>query len=370
MNLYEICHGLAQHGHQISLLYQRDGNLLAPYQTFCDETIKVDRYGFDRRKISEIIQFLPSLAKIQTIPVRSNSIVLSNSCHPAFYSYLLSSYRKLPLVCYIQSPTFNFNRQKRMALNGVRKFITVSHHMKQYWSELGYEKQKIDVVLNGTDTEKFQPAANFSALRQKWNIPEDTRVIGFVGRLDREKGVATLIKAIALLLKENSKIKLLMAGKSVLSTKMEANGQYSEKGGKDYEYFLEKLVAELGVEQQVSFLGHVTNTAEIYQLSDVTAVPSETPDPCPRVVLESLSCGTPVVGSKMGGIPEMLAAFPENLVEAGDEIALAQALGRVMAWRTTDPTLGQRCRDHILSKFSLERLVDGIEQSLLEVANG
>lgn len=366
LNLFEICHELAQRGHQISLIYGREGNLLGQYRQFCDRTIQIPRYGFDRRKISEVFGFVPHLAKIPAISADRDSVIFSNSCHPAFFAYLISLYHKLPLVCYIQSPSMDFNRQKLVGLKGVKRFITVSQQLKRYWMNLGYEDSNIDVVHNGTSLEKFHPISNLLDLRQRCGIPEDTKVISYTGRLDPEKGVDVLFKAFALLLEHNSNIRLLVAGGSVLSTNL--SGKARLEIGKDYQSFLRRLSADLGIEKHVSFLGYLEDTTAIYQLSDVTVVPSTWEEPFGRVVIESMACGTPVVASRVGGIPEILSGeFEDYLVEPNDHLGLADKLQQVMNWREQNSQLGDRCRSHVLHQFSLEKMVDGIEKVIFKV---
>ncbi|MGI0483916.1 glycosyltransferase family 4 protein [Pantanalinema rosaneae CENA516] len=368
LNLFEICHGLAQRGHQISLIYSKNGNLLDRYQQFCQHTIKIDRYGFDRRKLVDVVGFLPSLAKIPTLPTQSNTVIFSNSCHPAFFSYLLSRYHQHPFICYIQTPSFSFNRQKLLGLQGAKRFITVSNQMKHYWSDLGYPPQTIDVVHNGTNLSQFQPTDNLATARAAYNLPESSRVISYVGRLDPEKGVETLIKAFSQLPPTIEPVKLLIAGKSVMGTNLKSPDGSSE--GQDYQSRLEQLVNDLGLPDRVTFLGHVSDPRSLYQISDVTVVPSLWAEPFGRVVIEAMACGTPVVASHTGGIPEILTGeFRDYLVAPGNEPDLAKTLAQVLNWRATKPDLGQRCRDHVLQQFSLEKMVDGIEKVLVKVVN-
>jgi glycosyltransferase involved in cell wall biosynthesis len=368
LNLFEICYGLAQRGHQVSLIYSKEGNLLDRYQQFCQHTIKIDRYGFDRRNWLDVASFLPNLAKIPTIPVQSDSVVFSNSCHPAFFSYLLALFRKRPLVCYIQTPSLSFNRQKLMGLNGVNRFITVSNQMKQYWANLGYQPKKIDVVHNGTDLSKFQPANELVEIRHQYHVPEHHRVISYVGRLDTEKGLEVLLKAFALLAKSDEQITLLIAGKSIMSVNLESSSDRID--GRDYQVVLEQLAIDLGIRDRVQFLGHIAHPTTLYQASDVAVVPSLWAEPFGRVIIEAMACGTPVIASKTGGIPEILTGeFQHHLVEPGNQEDLAQTLKQVLSWRISDPGLGQRCRDHVLNQFNLEKMVDGIEKVLIEVVN-
>jgi glycosyltransferase involved in cell wall biosynthesis len=367
LNLLEICRDLSSRGHQITLLYEREGNLLDQYREFCQHVIRINSYGFDRRRIDDVLNFLPSLLQVGTVPVSQDSIVFSNVYHTVFWGYLLARYRQLPFVCYLQVPPFDFNRQRLLGLNGVDRFIAVSHQTKQNWASIGYDSNKIDVVLNGTDTEKFQSAQDLKSVRSQWDVPENHKIISYIGRLDKDKGLETLITAFALLLKTNPNATLLIAGKALLHISPTKNRECPEECLK-YERSLEQLVVNLGTQNQVKFLGHITNPVALYQASDITVVPSRWPDPCPRVVIESMSCGTPVIASRIGGIPEVLTGeFDRQLVEPDQPQALANTLGEIMMWRDHNPELGQRCRNHILQQFSREKMVDGIEQSLLQL---
>lgn len=369
LNLFEICRGLAQRGHQVSLLYEQEGNLLEQYRTFCEHMISVNGYGFDRRKLDDVLRFLPSLASLPQIPTGKDSVVFSNAYHSTFFGRLLARYRQIPLLCYLQIPPFDFNRQRLFGLQGVKRFIAVSDQTRSAWSKLGYEPNKIDLVYNGTDTNKFTPASDFSQVRQQWGISEATRVISFVGRLDKEKGIETLIKAFALVKQTNPDTKLLIAGKPLLHVSLEKQKECPEEGMK-YQRSLEAMLVQLGIEDSVAFLGHLTQTASLYQMSDITVMPSLWPEPFGRVIIESMACGTPVLASHTGGIPEVLTdEFQSHLVEPGSECDLARALQSILHWRKTDPSLGMRSRNYVLKKFSLESMVDGIEKILFKVVS-
>ena len=223
------------------------------------------------------------------------------------------------------------------------------------WVKSGFNEEKIDIVHGGTNPEIFKPTSDFSLIRKEWNIPESTKIISYVGRLDKEKGLETLIKAFALLKKSNLDAKLLIAGKPLSQ-------------GEEYKQSLEQLAIDLGIEQDVDFLGHVANTTSVYQVSDVAVLPSLWSEPFGRTNIESMACGTPVVASRTGGITEILTEeFQNGLFEPGNQQELADTLDSIVYWRDKDPTLGKRCRDHILSNFTLDTMVDGIEKVLLRV---
>ena len=372
--LFDFCWGLAQRGHSISLLYTKEGNLLEKYQEFCDRVEKVNRFIIYRPE--HIFSFLTDIRKVnRKIPTIENSIVLSNQYQDTLFGHALALSKNIPLVCYLHLPPpptqlvkwqrnmslkdlrhfialSNIGYQWSVGLKGVKHFIAVSNQTKSDWMTSGYKEDMIDVVYNGIDLKVYQPSSDFSLTRKEWNISEDIRVISYVGRLDKEKGLEILIKAFALLLKNGANTRLLIAGKSVLE-------------GEEYKKSLEGLSTDLGIDKSVDFLGHVANTTSLYQASDVTVLPSLWSEPFPRSIIESMACGTPVVASRTGGIPESLTGeFQKGLFEPGNERDLSDTLNRIINWRDTDPQLGERYREHSLSKFSLDTMVDGIEKVL------
>lgn len=356
--LLDVCRGLAQRGHQITLVYLEEGNLLKEYQKICKHLIKVESFLLDRSTISRSFNFF---ADIWRIPVTEDSVIYSNRYHDVVFGYLLSLVRKIPFVCYLQLPphTQKFGRPHTVGLKGVDKFIALSKQTKSDWIDIGLKSEKIDVVHVGINSQIYRPA-DHALFRKEWEIPEASRVVLYIGRLDKEKGIETLIRAFALLRKNNDKTQLLIAGKPV------AHSSVAE--GEEYQQALVQLTADLGVEKDVKFIGHVTNTARIYQMSDVTVLPSVWSEPFGRVIIESMACGTPVVASRTGGIPEILTAeFERQLFEPGNDQALCEHLTQVIDWRDQDPDLGNRCRQHILSNFSLDKMIDGIEKTLLSV---
>jgi glycosyltransferase involved in cell wall biosynthesis len=369
LNMFEICNELSQRGHNISLIYLKQGNLFEQYRKFCNYLVKVNSYEFNRYKINEILYFLPGIFSVINIPVIKNSVVFCNAYDSIFFGYVLSLLKNIPFVCYFQVPPFsyNFNYQKVLGFKNAKRFISVSNNTKLDWIKSGIKEDKIDIVYNGTNTEKFKLSENFFYVRNKWNIPENTRVISYVGRLDKHKGLETLIGAFALLVKSGITAQLLIAGNPILH--FTADGKEHPEEGEKYKRFLKQLSIDLGIEKNVDFLGHVADTVSLYQVSDVTVLPSQWSEPFGRVIIESMACGTPVVASRIGGIPEILTGeFQQWLFEPGNQLDLAETLNRIIHWRDGDFDLSQRCREHVLGKFTIDRMIDGIEKVLLHVA--
>ncbi|MDF5714306.1 MAG: glycosyltransferase family 4 protein [Rhizonema sp. NSF051] len=373
--LLDICRGLAKRGHKIALLYTKEENLLEQYREFCYCVIKVSQ--FINSQPQHILSFLADIWKVtRKIPKTENSIVLCNQATDTPFASALALSKNIPLVCYLHYPPVappssawmgnkGIKRWKyfllgtihkyqwSFAIKKVKHFITVSNQTKLDWVNSGYQEEmeeKIDVVYNGIDLETYKNTTNFSSLRNLWNLSEDVKTILYVGRIDKEKGLEILLKAFALLRETNANTQLLIAGKPLIQ-------------GEEYKQSLEKLVIELGIENHVKFLGYVKDTTSLYQISNITVLPSIWPEPFGRTIVESMASGTPVVASRIGGIAEILTGeFQIGLFDPGNEQDLSVTLNCLLNWKDRDPNLAQRCRQHIVSQFSMDTMVDAIEK--------
>jgi len=100
---------------------------------------------------------------------------------------------------------------------GADRIITVSHAMKDDLSRHGWPQQKISVVWNGVDPERYNPQdcqpEEIEEIREKYRIPKDWKMLLFLGRLTWVKGVRNLVQAMPTVLKEYPKTKLVILGK-------------------------------------------------------------------------------------------------------------------------------------------------------------
>ncbi|NJN86947.1 MAG: glycosyltransferase family 4 protein [Leptolyngbyaceae cyanobacterium SL_7_1] len=356
ISLFDVCGELAKRGHRITLLYLQPGNLLESYQQFCDRTIPINHYRINSKNpISSLLSFYQDMQKVN---VQSDSLVYGNQYHDSFFGYLLARSHGVSYVSHLRlPPPPSLGWQWSLGIKGARRLIAVSHHTKQDWVAVGCRDRSIDVVHNGVDLEVFKPAGERSQLCSQWQLPPNSFIISYIGRLDKVKGLETLISAFSLLLKEKPALRLFIAGNPLLQKQA-------------YRTELEALARTLAIESQVTFLGHVADPIALYQLSDLTVLPSTWAEPLGRTLLESMACGTPVVASRTGGIPEVLTGeFAQALFQPGEVADLAAKLRQFLAWRTAEPELGDRCRQHIAKNFSIQKTVDQIESSLLSTLN-
>ena len=350
-SLFDVCQALAERGHKITLIYEEEGDQLEKYQEFCTELIKITSYRLNA-------SFLSDIKRVSSL---QSSIIYSNQYNNFFFGRLLSQLQGIPLICHLRlHASGEDNPLKRIkqsfTLSGISRYIAISEAVKTDWCDrLNISGDKVSIVYNGIEPERFSIPSEISDIRAAWDLSPTERVVSYVGRLETEKGIETLIRAFALLRQSSIPAKLLVAGKPLFSSE-------------EYISHLAALADSLGIKDDVKFLGHISNTQSLYQVSDVNVLPSLWLEAFGRVIIEAMACGTPALGSRSGGIPEVLTGeFSDWLFTPGDELDLYAKLKGVINWRDTDPALSQRCRQHVVTNFSLNQTIDGIETILKQV---
>ena len=183
------------------------------------------------------------------------------------------------------------------------------------------------VVLNGVDTDMFHPADP---------VEDGVPTVLFCGRVIQDKGVHLLIEAAARL--RHLPFRLRVVGSGGTGERLSP-----------YERRLRRAVAEHGLDDRVEFERSLPRSAiaETMRGSDVLAVPSTWPDPCPLVVLEGLASGLAMVAARAGGIPE-LGGDACRYHDAHDVDGLAQQLELLLADTDTRQALGRSARRRAL----------------------
>jgi glycosyltransferase involved in cell wall biosynthesis len=119
----------------------------------------------------------------------------------------------------------------------------------------------------------------------------------------------------------------------------------------------------------VRFLPARRDVVVTLHAADVVVVPSTWDEPFGRTVIEGLATGRPVLGSRVGGIPEILDGPLERfLFERGDVAGLSDRLGSLLDWREQEPELATACRARVDEGFTLVQMVDGIEAAFQAVS--
>ena len=206
-------------------------------------------------------------------------------------------------------------RKDRMmrALENATKVFAVADSLKQHVVKLGANAEKIEVVGNAVDTQKFFPIDKQEA-RQQLNLPENAKILVSVGGLVKRKGFHRVIEVLPGLLKNHPDLIFLIVGGN------------SPEGGIQKQ--LEHQVEQLGLQQHVRFLGMLPAEKLRIPLSaaDLFVLATEN-EGWANVFLEAMACGLPVITTNVGGNSEVVCR-PElgTIVPFGDANALEISL--------------------------------------------
>jgi glycosyltransferase involved in cell wall biosynthesis len=184
-------------------------------------------------------------------------------------------------------------------------------------------------------------------------MPGNPHVL-YVGRLERVKGVTVLVQAFAEVLGQLPEARLTLVGRGT---------QQRE---------IEELVSGMGLDGSIDVCGHVSHAKlrEAYHLSSLVVIPSVGPENFPTVALEALGVGRPIVGTRVGGIPELVVDGVNGLlVPPGEVDALADAMVRILGDGDLAARMAARSAESA-EEYSVERFVDRMEVHYREVVYG
>ena len=200
-----------------------------------------------------------------------------------------------------------------LAVRRASRVFTVSERLRQFAIGLGADPGKVKTIPNGVDTSVFFPRDRVQS-RIQHNLPLDRPLILSAGALVERKGHHRIVEVMGSLSVSGAAPHLLIAGGPG------PEGQYEGK--------IRKLAVGLGLEHSVHFLGPVPAEvlAELMSAADVLCL-SSTNEGWPNVVHEALACGTPVVATDVGAVPDMLAGgLYGHIIPVNDSGALRLAL--------------------------------------------
>lgn len=296
---------------------------------------------FDTPNLHGWRQLLFSLKLCWLMLKHKIKIIHMNSYHPGNYCRLAAYLVRVPIIIDHWHGFNRFNFKRRMLCRLFNPFtdlsFAVSEGVGEYvHQQCGTDPAKIKVLYNGVDLVPFQQSQASAKIREELGLPPDQPVVGLVARLDhRAKGHLELIQALALL-KDRHPLQALMVG-----------------GGRRQEEMRE-LAASLGLQERVHFLGNRRDVPVLLKAMDIFVLPSHN-EGVSLAVLEAMAAGLPVIVSAVGGLPEIVA-HEENglLIPPKDVEALAQSLARLLDNPDLARRLGQKAREHIEARYSLE----------------
>ena len=250
--------------------------------------------------------------------------------------------------------------------------IAVSATVKQEYVQAGFDPKRIEVIYNGIDP-------RFLTFPRSASNDDKTYHLLYVGRIQVEKGILIILKALNLLMHDLNETTTVneTSGNAILLC-----AQHLEEpalrlhiigdGDQAYVNELKTFVREKGLEEQVIFHGKIPQHELIkyYDHSQIMLVPSLWEEPFGLVIAEAMARGLPVIASNVGGPSEIITHGKNGLlVEAGDECALAVAISQLIQDPDKRQRFGEAARATVQERFVIGETVNRVEQHLQRAMN-
>ena len=243
----------------------------------------------------------------------------------------------------------------RMFLQMEKLLGRITHHQIALTPEEGNDylnlgvakSNNISVIHSGVDLNCFKRSKTESNPgRNELAIPPDSLVVGYVGWLIPIKGVTHLVNAMAEVVQRHPNSLLVLVGKG------------DEKG--EEETKLKEQVENLGLANNISFLGWRPDVDEIMGCFDIFVLPSLN-EGMGRVLVEAMSAGLPIVASRVGGIPDLVKHEKNGLlVPPADAGALERAISDLLSDKARRKRMGETGK-RMCRPYSVEAMVDKID---------
>ncbi|MBD2298224.1 glycosyltransferase family 4 protein [Nostoc sp. FACHB-190] len=209
--------------------------------------------------------------------------------------------------------------------------------------------EKIHIIPGGVNIHRFQPNLSQQAARQELGWPDNRPILFTSRRLVYRMGIDKLLQAVAIIKPKIPDVWLAIAGRGYMQDA------------------LQQQAKELGLENTVKFLGFIPDEQLpiAYQAADLTVMPSQSFEGFGLALVESLACGTPVVCTPVGGMPEILTQFSPDLITSSTEVYdIADKLENILLGKISIPSR-QACRDYAVTNYDWSLIAQKVRDVIL-----
>jgi glycosyltransferase involved in cell wall biosynthesis len=215
-------------------------------------------------------------------------------------------------------------------------FVVVSTHLKEHLISLGIEEEKIIILTNAADPDRFSPEISGEEIRDEYNLQGKT-IIGFVGGFYPWHGLKLLLDAFESLYKNHKKIALFLIGDGPMRPAIEAR------------------VSRSGLKEQVSFAGSVPHNKLPRYIAtfDIAVMPHSNEYGSPMKIYEYMAMGKPVLGPRFGPLEDGITHGVEGfLFEPGNVEELTLYLERLIKDMDLRRSMGGKGRKRVINKHN------------------
>jgi len=221
------------------------------------------------------------------------------------------------------------------------KIIVTSNSLKhEVCGHFHIPWEKVEIIPNGINTEKFKVSVDKIAVKSRYGISPNEKLVLYVGRLVPQKGVEYLIQAVPMIAGKYPNVKFLIVGEGWL---------------RDY---LESLAQSTGQRWRITFTGFIPDheVVALMKSADVLVVPSVY-EPFGIVALEGMAAGVPVIASQVGGLSEVIEHDKSGVfVYPRNPESIAWGVGHVLSNPGHAEWLVKNALEKVKNMFSWEAI--------------
>lgn len=238
----------------------------------------------------------------------------------------------------------------RNILQDASRLIAITSAEAEQYRSMGISRAKIDIVPNAIDTSEFKILPKRGLFRGKYNIDNNHKIILYLGRINKVKGLELLVNAFVNNLKDIGEAKLVIAG--------------PDDG---YMPNLQSLIRNLRIEDKILFTGALYGIDKLtaYVDADIYVLPSIY-ESFPVTVLEAAACRIPVIVTDCCGIADIVHG-QIGLAIPRDSNQLGQAIVNILTDKSMKQRFSERGRTLVFKEFSWPKVVDRLEK-IYEIA--
>ena len=232
-------------------------------------------------------------------------------------------------------------------------YIAISEFIADRLRALGVSRQQIEVVHNGIDVESLARNGDMNhAEPQQEAEGNDGFHVGIVGQVGDWKGHEDLVEALAFLKRQEPALDVTL--------------HVAGTGKEGFTQELKKRADRLGVAEQVRWHGFVDDIGDIYALLDVVVVPSRHEEPFGLVAAEAGLWQCPVVATRRGGLPEVVAHEETGfLVDSRSPDQIAARLRQLADNPELRDRMGKEGEKRVEARFSVQDMVEGVHDAII-----
>jgi len=288
--------------------------------------------------------------------IRKEDIKLIITYHDSsdFLGFVLSKIAGVPIISSKRDMGYNLKTHHILVYKLAGKFfngiITVSDAVSKIVEKRDHmPAHKLHTIYNGVNCEEYRKKIDIKEKKRGIGINCDSAVVGCIAGLRSIKGIKYFIKASAIVLKKVKDVQFLIIGNDP------GEPGYTRKD-------MEKIACELGIKQNIFFLGKRDDVAELLSVIDISVL-SSLSEGFSNIILESMAAGKPVVATDVGGNPEVVENGKTGfLVPPADHEALAISIISLLKDKKLAGAMGKEALNRVQTRFSLNKMMQKNEE--------